>query len=114
MADVSLRGKCRECAEAAVQADPTLTLVRGWYIDPVWGREEHWWAKRPDGQIVDPTAGQFPVGGVDAWYVEFTGVYPCEECGIEVPEDDLIEGRVCSDVCFGRMVGIPVSEMFRG
>jgi DNA-directed RNA polymerase subunit RPC12/RpoP len=104
--NTDLRGKCREYAEEAVAADPTLTLVRGWYCDPIWGREEHWWAKRADRTIVDPTSAQFPMGGVAEWYEEFEGVYPCWECGAEVAEVDLIQGQCCSHRCFMRMVGL--------
>ena len=106
MSGVNLRGKCKEYAEAAIEADPTLTLVRGWYDDPSWGRQEHWWCKRDDGTIVDPTSGQFTLGGVAEWYEEFAGLYPCEQCGRETPEAELVEGRCCSDRCFMRMVGL--------
>ena len=101
-----LRGKCEEFSRAAVEADPTLRLVRGWYVDPHWGRQEHWWTVRPDGTIYDPTSGQFPMGGVADWYEEFVGVYPCQECGVEVPEADLYGGMTCSGECYGRMVGV--------
>lgn len=104
--EMSLRGKCREYAEAAVLADPSLTLVRGWYCDPTWGREEHWWTERPDGVIVDPTSAQFTMGGVTAWYEKFEGTYPCQECGVEVAEQDLVLGACCSGRCYGRMVGV--------
>lgn len=106
MPDLSLRGKCQEYAERACADDNSLTLVRGWYCDPTWGREEHWWTTRPDGTIYDPTSGQFPMGGVTDWYEPFEGVYPCEECGREVPEAELVQGRCCSDRCFMRMVGL--------
>ena len=36
----SLRGRCRDLAEAACADDPPLTLVRGWYDDPIWGAPE--------------------------------------------------------------------------
>jgi hypothetical protein len=49
------RGKCKEMSEAAVAADPTLTLVRGHYFCTLWGEQAHWWCKRQDGIIVDPT-----------------------------------------------------------
>lgn len=101
-----LRGKCREYAEAAVATDPSLRLVRGWYVDPIWGREEHWWTERPDGSIYDPTSAQFPMGGVAEWYEEFHGVFPCQQCGVEVAEDDLYLGCCCSGECYGRMVGV--------
>jgi hypothetical protein len=105
VSDASLRGKCEEMSKAAVEADPTLRLVRGWYVDPVWGREEHWWTERPDGSIHDPTAAQFPMGGVADWYEEFTGTFPCEECGRDFAEVEGY-GRCCSAACFGRMVGV--------
>lgn len=105
-ADPSLRGKCEEYATRAVAADPSLTLVRGWYCDPIWGREEHWWTTRSDGSIHDPTAAQFPMGGVAEWYEEFAGYYPCQECGREVLEQDLVSGGCCSGRCFTRMVGL--------
>jgi len=106
MSGVTLRGKCREYAEDAVRVDPTLSLVRGWYYEPTWGKEEHWWCERPDGTIFDPTAQQFPMGGVFEWYEKFDGLYPCQQCGAETPESELVEGRCCSDRCFMRMVGL--------
>lgn len=105
MPDPALRGKCEEMSRAAVAADPTLTLVRGWYYDPIWGREEHWWTVRPDGTIHDPTAAQFPMGGVTQWYEKYDGRFPCYGCGREVSEDDHYMG-CCSGACYGRMVGV--------
>ncbi len=102
----TLRGKCEEYAKRAVTDDPTLTLVRGWYCDPIWGREEHWWTEREDGSIYDPTSAQFPMGGVTEWYEPFRGYYPCQECGKEVLEADLVSGGCCSGRCFMRMVGL--------
>lgn len=110
----SLRGKCKEFAEAAVADNPTLRLVRGWYVDPVWGWREHWWTEHPDGTIHDPTSSQFPLGGVPEWYEEFQGVYPCAECGTEVPEADLVCGACCSGECYGRMVGVPFTPSRSG
>lgn len=107
--DRTLRGKCQEYAEAAVAADPSLRLMRGWYVDPIWGREEHWWTERPDGTIFDPTAAQFPMGGVAEWYEEYQGVFPCEHCGTEVHEDSPERYEMCcSGRCYGRMVGVSV------
>lgn len=100
-----LRGKCKEFSEAAVAADPTLRLVRGWYHDPIWGQQEHWWTERPDGTIHDPTAGQFPVGGVAVFYEEYRGVFPCYGCGVEVSEESHYNG-CCTYECYGRMVGV--------
>lgn len=101
-----LRGKCREMSDAAAAADPTLEVVRGWYHDPVWGTQEHWWNKRPDGTILDLTAEQFPVGGMTWLYEEFTGTFPCYGCGDPVSEDDQVNG-CCSGPCYASMVGVP-------
>lgn len=100
-----LRGKCEPYAREAVAADPTLRLVRGWYLDPVWGRQAHWWTVRADGTIHDPTAAQFPMGGVAEWYEEYQGVFPCAHCGTVVPEADSYCG-CCSYTCYERMVGV--------
>lgn len=106
------RGKCREMSEQAVQADPTLTLVRGFYFCPIWNTEEpHWWCTRPDGTIVDPTAAQFPSKGLGL-YREFDGMVACAECGTEVSEADAtLNGRYgfCSTRCACAFVGISCS-----
>lgn len=105
---MNLRGKCRELSEAAVAADPSLTLVRGWYFCPIWNRdEEHWWTVRADGAIFDPTCSQFPSNGVGI-YTEFDGTYPCMNCGKDTPEAELYLGATCSGQCYGRMVGVPI------
>lgn len=100
------RGQCKPMSEAAVAADPTLRLVRGWYMCPYWGRQAHWWTVRPDGEIHDPTKLQFPSKG-EGEYVEFDGMLECSSCGKEVKEEvAYIYGRhaYCNDVCFGRDV----------
>lgn len=108
--DYSLRGKCKELSEKAVREDPTLTLVRGFYYEPMWSREEeHWWCKRVDGTVVDPTAKQFPSGGIPEFYREFTGLFECSQCGNEHQQDTMIhQGRFhfCSDRCFMICVGL--------
>lgn len=102
------RGKCKEMAEAAVAADPSLTLVRGHYCCPIWGEQQHWWCKKPDGAIVDPTKNQFPSRGIGE-YFEFNGTISCANCGKEIHEDDAdIDGNYafCSYECHGRFVGV--------
>jgi hypothetical protein len=102
------RGKCREFSEAAVRTDPSLTLVRGWYHCPSWGRQSHWWCKTPSGRIVDPTKDQFPSRGFGE-YVEFEGIVTCSECGKEILEQDAdYESNYCfcSYKCHGRFVGV--------
>jgi hypothetical protein len=102
-----LRGKCEEYARQDAEADPSLRLVRGWYHDPQWGAQEHWWCEDAEGKIYDRTYAQFPVGGIADWYEEYRGVFPCMGCGREVREDDeeRYEGN-CTWRCYGRMVGL--------
>jgi hypothetical protein len=109
--DPSLRGKCKEAAEALCAADPMLRLVRGYYYDAVWGPQAHWWCERPDGTIVDPTAAQFPTqgGGV---YEPLEGEdvqVSCEECGKAIRESEahwMGHYPTCSRLCAGRLVGV--------
>lgn len=103
------RGKCKEYCEKAVQDDPTLRLVRGWYHCPMWGKQAHWWTVKPDGSIFDPTVKQFPTAGFGADYEEFDGRVECAECGKEIPEEEAsFESNYafCSYLCHGRFVGV--------
>jgi hypothetical protein len=102
----ALRGKCREYAQRAACDDPTLRVVRGWYVCPFWGRQAHWWCERPDGTIYDPTVDQFPSQGMGD-YEEFQGVVTCASCGKEIQEADAVgTGRYpcCSHTCLCNLV----------
>ena len=102
------RGKCKEMSEALVAANPTLTLVRGHYHCPFWGEQAHWWTRKPDGTIVDPTKDQFPSKGIGQ-YVEFDGNVECSNCGKLMCEDEAsYESRYafCSYECHGKFVGV--------
>lgn len=103
------RGKCKEYCDAAVLADPTLTLVRGHYFCPIWNTDEpHWWTVKQDGTIFDPTRLQFPSAGLGI-YTPFNGNISCENCGKEVPEKEAcIDGHhaFCSSRCYGQFVGV--------
>lgn len=105
-----LRGKCLEKSQELVAANPELTLVRGWYFEPMWNREEmHWWTKDANGVINDPTRVQFPSNGCLDYYREFNGSYDCEECGTSVLEENAVPmGRyiTCSTRCARRLVGV--------
>lgn len=106
---MTFRGKCKEMSEAAVAADPTLTLVRGHYIDPQWGKQAHWWTVRQDGSVYDPTALQFPSKGRGV-YVPFDGMVECANCGKSMHESDVEHGEsrfaFCSYTCHGQFVGV--------
>jgi len=78
-------GKCREVTEAMVQEFPDLERVRGHYYDAHIGEREHWWCVTKSGQVVDPTAKQFPDAG-NGVYVPWNEGDPeptgkCLECG---------------------------------
>ena len=101
------RGKCKRFSEELCTQDVTLTLVKGWYHCPIWGAQEHWWCKKPDGTVVDPTAKQFPSKGIGE-YEEYVGILCCEYCGTDVKEEDayLVEHHVyCSYKCYGSDIG---------
>lgn len=104
------RGKCKEMSEALIADDHTLRLVRGYYYEPQWNREEpHWWCVKPCGEIVDPSKKQFPSGGVSEWYTEFDGSVVCEQCGVSGKEADFIPISnyiCCSNACCLRLVGL--------
>lgn len=79
-------GKCSELTEKMLSVFPELSRVRGHYICPVWGEQEHWWLLTPNGEIVDPTAKQFPSGGVVGKYIQWKEGAPeptgkCLQCG---------------------------------
>lgn len=103
------RGKCKELSEQAYAEDPTLTLVRGHYYCPIWDSDEqHWWCKKPDGTIVDPSKLQFPSAGLGE-YREFDGIVTCAQCGKEMKEEDAhFDSRYafCSTICNMRFVGL--------
>ena len=92
-------GRCGWATLAMLIAFPELTRVRGHYIDAIWGERDHWWLVDPDGEIVDPTAAQFPTRGTGEyvpWHEgdeEPTGM--CPNCG-----DNCYNGHTCcSESC---------------
>lgn len=102
------RGKCKEMSESLVVANPSLTLVRGYYHCPWWGEQPHWWCKTADGIIIDPTKDQFPSKG-NGYYVEFNGILNCSNCDKPIKEEDAdIDGNYafCSYECHGHFVGV--------
>ena len=105
----NLRGKCKEMAEELSLAN-NYRLVRGYYYEPLWDREEqHWWCEDSDGNIFDPTKEQFPSGGIVGFYREFSGYYTCETCGCDIEEYKVIQMgnyACCSQSCAMRLVGL--------
>ena len=56
-------GRCAWATLAMQIAFPELIRVRGHYLCLIWGERDHWWLTTPEGEIVDPTAAQFPSKG---------------------------------------------------
>lgn len=91
-------GQCEKLTEAMVAAFPELRRIPGWYHDELWGARQHWWCVTEAGEIVDPTAGQFPTRGLGD-YEEYDGrplpTNPCANCGGPVYDGN----TVCSPAC---------------
>jgi hypothetical protein len=92
-------GECEEATSLMAEAFPELRRVKGHFICPDWGKRAHWWCVDPQGNIVDPTAAQFPFWG-------FAGDYE------EALPDTLVQVGVCMDC--GSPIEIPLSEAEKG
>jgi len=100
------RGRCKELAEKACHEDPELTLYRGWYHCPFWGKQAHWWTERSDGTVLDPSKNQFPSRGA-GYYEKYTDFIECEHCGKTITENKVypVDQHVyCSYECYGKDV----------
>ena len=53
-------GKCHEISEKMSKDFIELTIVKGFYYCPIWGKRMHGWCVDRGGVIVDPTKRQFP------------------------------------------------------
>src|SRR5262249_55639991 len=101
-------GKCREVTEAMAAAFPELERVRGHYVCPQVGEREHWWCETRDGDVVDPTAAQFPSGG-DGTYLPWSEGQPepvgkCRCCGGYVFIQSKWAPSLCSAACAVEML----------
>ena len=92
-------GNCVGLTEAMAICFPELTRVRGNYYCASWGERTHWWLVDAEGNIVDPTAKQFPSEGRGAYVPwqegekEPTG--KCPNCGEYAYDNQYF----CSDEC---------------
>lgn len=93
------KGQCMEVTEEMEAVFPELTRVRGHYYCTAWGERQHWWLVTASGEVVDPTAAQFPSKGTRVYEPlaedapEPTGL--CPNCGGFIYGG----GQVCSDAC---------------
>ena len=91
-------GRCKSVTLRMKIVFPELTRVRGHYHCWVWGKREHWWLIDPDGEIVDPTAAQFPSHGAGIYAPWKEGspepMGKCLNCG-----EYVYDGNFCNDTC---------------
>jgi hypothetical protein len=99
-------GKCHAAVDAMITEFPELTKIVGHVEDGHWGRRGHVWCTAPDGEIVDPTATQFPaVFEYEPWTPDsLVRVGKCMECGSEIWEkvpslDAEIRKSACGKEC---------------
>ncbi len=97
-------GKCAEATLSMQKEFPELIRVRGHYYDAIWGEREHWWLKTKDGEIVDPTAAQFPTKGILGDYEEWEEgreepIGKCMNCGEYCFESKGGSHHACSKRC---------------
>lgn len=99
-------GKCQQAAKAMQHQFPELRIALGHVETALWGLREHAWLVTADGEIVDPTAKQFPgILSYDEWKpggeIE---VGRCMNCGETIYEavqsiEDVEPKSICSDEC---------------
>lgn len=89
----SAYGQCAVATKEMVAAFPELRRTRGHYYCVFgWGERAHWWCVTEAGDVVDPTARQFPSVGTGE-YAELDPNAPiptgkCPECGELVYENE--------------------------
>lgn len=103
-------GKCELMCKTMRLYFPELIIKRGRYIDPIWGKREHWWLVTESGDIVDPTALQFPSKGCGE-YVELDESQPeptriCANCGSYCYDGAYFCSDECEDVYMGDLSGV--------
>ena len=92
-------GQCLEVTLQMQHAFPELQRIKGHYYCAIWGERCHWWLQTADGEVVDPTAMQFPSKGTGV-YVPLCSDEPepigrCVNCGEYCYNDP----NFCSSSC---------------
>ncbi|MDP2270895.1 MAG: hypothetical protein Q8K32_09205 [Archangium sp.] len=97
-----VRGKCAEATKEMVAAFPELTPAAG-FVECHWGTDQHHWCVTATGEIVDPTASQFPfVFSYEAVDINDPATReripngPCANCSGDCYGDNY---TVCSEAC---------------
>lgn len=99
-------GVCNHYTKLMGKVFPELRRARGFYFCSSWGRREHWWLVTLAGEIVDPTAAQFPSRGCGV-YRELTDeeverevpIGRCANCGDDIYSWSECVNTVCSKTC---------------
>jgi len=94
--------RCAEATTEMVEAFPELLRVPGHVNCPFpWGRRAHWWCVTAEGEIVDPTKGQFP--GIYSYDPFKEGdevrLGKCMNCGDEIWGPIGPPSCICSKQC---------------
>ena len=82
--DLEAYGHCQSYTLRMKDEFPELEVQIGWYHDSPWGLRGHWWLVSSDGEIVDPTARQFPSKGTGRYEFVKEADRPigkCANCG---------------------------------
>ena len=100
-------GKCMVEVPEMNKRFPELKEVRGFvYVEWFAGHQrerkrEHWWLESPDGDIIDPTAGQFPV--IEQYEAYEKGmdvrVGTCVNCGESLWGPPGTYKQFCGEIC---------------
>jgi len=107
-------GKCYLYVWQWWQRNNQLLVQAGFYECPFWGSRTHWWLIDENGEVFDPTCSQFPSRGMGEYIPLHEASVSCCKCGQYVPTH-LIgywhhNHNVCSDRCYGRLIGFPTSS----
>ena len=95
----SAKLQCAEATLAMVQAFPLLSRVRGHAMVGIQFRP-HWWCVTPGGDIIDPTAHQWPTPPVLYDPIDDDAEEPhgkCIYCGDLLYRSRGAESRLCED-----------------
>lgn len=93
-------GKCEKVTQEMREVFPELVQKYGQYHCYVWGPRWHWWLVTQEGDIIDPTARQFPSIGYGRYEEKQPHELPygrCRNCGEEYYTDFSYD--FCSQQC---------------
>ncbi len=100
-------GMCKQATTEMSIAFPELKRIAGHVEVLGWGRRAHWWLETEAGEVVDPTASQFPLVFEYERFEPGTPVRTgrCMNCGDDIldhPQSLLDEPKhrtFCTDAC---------------